>query len=360
MGSHYSVDMLPGREGDCIWIEYGETDQTPHRILIDGGRQIAYETLKARFSALPDNEKKFDLLVLTHVDADHVEGLLKLLEDPDLDIEFDDVWFNGFDHLSKPTGLETFGAVQGERFTAGLLKKGWPWNKAFNKGSVVVPDSGELPVLELPGGMEITLLGPNWHGLERYESTWVCECKKAGMIPGFEARREELGNLEAFGPLNADVVRELANEEYKKDSSPANATSIAFLAEYKGKRALFTGDAPVETILPNWKRLSDKKTVDAFKLSHHGSKGTTSKELIAEIECSTYLISTDGSRHQHPDREAIARVLVSQSGPKTLVCNFDSAPMQIWSTSSSLKEFFDYEVIVPKGADPQGVIRTVL
>jgi hypothetical protein len=49
--SIFRIDMLPGREGDCLWIEYGDEDR-PRRILIDGGRKVAWNTLKKRFAAL--------------------------------------------------------------------------------------------------------------------------------------------------------------------------------------------------------------------------------------------------------------------------------------------------------------------
>src|SRR4051794_19930365 len=100
----FRIDMLPGREGDCLWIEYGDPKR-PHRILVDGGRQSTYVTLKKRFASLPPDEREFELLVLSHVDADHIEGLLKLIRDPDLPIRFKDVWFNGERHLSRTEGF---------------------------------------------------------------------------------------------------------------------------------------------------------------------------------------------------------------------------------------------------------------
>ena len=48
----FRIDMLPAREGDCLWIEYGDTAR-PRRILVDGGRQSTHAALKQRFSALP-------------------------------------------------------------------------------------------------------------------------------------------------------------------------------------------------------------------------------------------------------------------------------------------------------------------
>jgi len=361
MASRFFIDMLPGLEGDCFWIEYGEEGGRTHRVLIDGGRgRQAYDVLKARFAELPDDEKAFDLLVNTHVDADHIEGLLRLVEDDELDVTFDDVWFNGFEHLTPPPpgGIESFGPKQGERFTKGILTRDWNWNRAFDKHSVVVPDEGDLPIKTLPGGMELTLLSPNWDGLKSMKSVWIKKCKEAGLIPGTDARREEIEGLESFGNLNSDMVLELADSDYEGDSSEANATSIAFIAEFGGKRALFAGDAHVETLLPNLQRVDTPTRLDAFKVSHHGSRGTLSKELMAQLDCDTFLISTNGSRHHHPHRAAIARIVTSSDARKKLICNYGSDEMLEWD-QAGLRAKFKYKVIAPNGAS-DGTLRTEL
>ena len=94
----FEIEMLPAREGDCLWIRYG-TAKKQYQILIDGGRAATAKELKARFAALPAAQKTFELLIITHIDRDHIEGVLGLLEDPHLSLRFKDVWFNGFDHI---------------------------------------------------------------------------------------------------------------------------------------------------------------------------------------------------------------------------------------------------------------------
>ena len=239
MSTHFVIDMLPGREGDCLWLEYGDPAK-PRRILVDGGRKIAYRELKRRFEELPPDQREFELLVCNHVDADHIEGLLELVDDPTLPVRFKDVWFNSFVHLKRPTGTEAFGAKQGERFGNGIVDRRWNWNKAFNHESVVVPDTGPLPSIALSGGMTITLLSPTWDKLEKLRPVWERECRRGGILPGrgrlasFAAR-----HVERFGSLNIAKVKALAAKPFKGDRSPANGSSIAFLASFAGKSALF-------------------------------------------------------------------------------------------------------------------------
>ena len=73
-----SIEMLPARHGDCLWIEYAEgvSDRT-RRILVDGGPGFAYGALRARIEQLPLAEREFELVVVTHIDADHIEGIIR-------------------------------------------------------------------------------------------------------------------------------------------------------------------------------------------------------------------------------------------------------------------------------------------
>src|SRR5271166_3132648 len=85
--------MLPAGHGDCLWIEYGDPTR---RILVDGGPYYSYKHLRNRIEQLDVGDRHFELLIVTHIDADHIEGILRLLQEPQhLGVSFDDVWFNG-------------------------------------------------------------------------------------------------------------------------------------------------------------------------------------------------------------------------------------------------------------------------
>src|SRR5690349_18295208 len=98
----FTIEMLPADYGDCLWIEYGSANQT-YRVLIDGGPRSTYRRLKkviqARMGGLPDNDRRFELLIISHIDEDHLGGILKLLEDEELGVRFGDIWFNGYKHI---------------------------------------------------------------------------------------------------------------------------------------------------------------------------------------------------------------------------------------------------------------------
>jgi len=100
----FRIELLPALHGDSIWIEYGEADN-PKRILIDGGPLPTYDFLRARLEKVRIEERRFELLVLTHVDADHIESTVKLLNVHELDFEVGDIWFNAWKHLLLPTKM---------------------------------------------------------------------------------------------------------------------------------------------------------------------------------------------------------------------------------------------------------------
>lgn len=75
------IELLPARHGNAIWIEYG-TEKQKHRILIDGGPAHAYQTgLRRRIEKQADTERHFELMVVTHIDADHIDGALILMQE---------------------------------------------------------------------------------------------------------------------------------------------------------------------------------------------------------------------------------------------------------------------------------------
>ncbi|HET6950708.1 MAG TPA: MBL fold metallo-hydrolase [Acidimicrobiales bacterium] len=65
-------------EGDCLLLESADG----HRMLVDGGTQDAYATHVApALGQLRQKGKHLDIVCITHIDADHISGILRLLDD---------------------------------------------------------------------------------------------------------------------------------------------------------------------------------------------------------------------------------------------------------------------------------------
>lgn len=342
------IEMLLAGHGDCLWIEYGDP-QAPRRVLIDGGATGTYKrALQPRLRGLPERDRRFELLMVTHIDADHITGILDLLKDKETGFQAKDIWFNGFRHLSDENP-ETLGPVQGEALTDLLVKPGITWNGAFKKAAVAVPKDGELPHIALEGGLVLTLLSPTLAKLAELKPAWEKEVRKAGLDPEMK-RPEEIESAEGFellgGPPDVD---ELALEKFSEDTAEANGSSIAVLAEFEGHRLLLTGDAHPGVLTAAIKRLgtSGKLAVDACKLPHHGSKANVSPSLLEALDCKKYLFSTNGAHFKHPDRQAVARVVKWGGAEPELSFNYRTKYNEDWD-AKPLRERHGYTTVFPE------------
>lgn len=334
-----SLEMLPVFEGDCLWLEYGVEGET-HRVVIDGGppdSDALRQRINDELESAPGGKLHIELLVVTHVDNDHIGGVLELLENPPDGLSIGDVWFNAYRHLLPKDRL---GFDEGDRL-ADLLEKHWRWNHAFSpskangEGAVVVPNKGELPATTLKGGLRLTLLSPTEKRLAELANKWP-EVIRSHDLKESDAEAEEeedrLGRKDRWPP---DVVA-LADKKPPSDPSKPNRSSIAFLVEYGNRSLVLTGDAHPRDLNEAIARvpLPDDATrlrLDALKLPHHGSRGNLNNELLKAVTCSHYLVSTSGrGSSKHPDHEALARVIVHGGTDPKLVFNYDNEATADW------------------------------
>ncbi len=390
----FRIEMLPAAHGDCLWLEYGG-DREIHRILIDGGPAHAYPALRERILHLPADERRFDLLVVTHIDADHIEGIIRLLLDAEaLDCRFDRIWFNGRDQLNTvpdPAG-EALGGIQGEML--GMLIADYEkrtgtqvWNLGFDDAVVAIDrKTSVLPVVELPGSCRLTLLSPDHERLINLKDNWAKELKAARVHSGDVAKlRELLDNSRSLRPLGdvlgaedgleVDVpgADELtagfedvlgggsgepgAEAPFGGDGSRANGSSIALLLEYPGTkptvRFLLAGDAWASVLETSIDRLlapGSRLAIDGFKLAHHGSVANISESLLGKLRCPNYLISTNGAIFHHPHARCVELLLKAHAanGKPRLHFNYLVPSTEAWSEEAD-QSARGYQAFHPKG-----------
>ena len=94
------------------------------------------------------------------------------------------------------------------------------------------------------------------------------------------------------------------NEENYADE---NEASMLMEVSYHGKPLLFTGDMGEETE----KRLLEEipKNIDLLKVAHHGSKYSTSEELLEKTKPANAVISSGTNRYGHPHAETLNRLM---------------------------------------------------
>lgn len=110
-------------------------------------------------------------------------------------------------------------------------------------------------------------------------------------------------------PIASKADRRLS-DVYVQDTSLTNASSITVILRGEGTRMLFLGDAWAEDVVSELEATGlSTPLFDVIKIAHHGSKSNSSVELLQHVDAPCFLISTDGTRHGHPDFEVLAEIV---------------------------------------------------
>lgn len=356
MAPAITVDVLPADRGDCLLIECHRPPSRPWRLLFDGGVPGTWPLLRERILALDPGDREIDLAVVSHIDSDHIGGMLPLLAATDLGVRFGDVWFNGLPQLPQPREEHTRSVSEGESLV-GLLSGGstrvLPWNRAFGGRAVMTTGDAQIHEVDHAGGPAITLLSPTPRRLIALRKTWTADLARV--------RRGEPAEppVPRAPPAPLDDLPALAAARTPPDASVPNGSSIAFLLEHRGASCLLTADAFVQVLGAALTTLLNARgeralEVGIFKLSHHASKGNVTAKLLALAPARHYVVSTNGARFHHPDDVALARVVTRAPPGMTLWFNYGTPETLRWG-ERRLCEKHGYEAVHPVRGGPTGV-----
>ncbi|MEW6441602.1 MAG: hypothetical protein AB1640_11770 [bacterium] len=345
----FRVTLHPGMDGDCIVVSWGSSVNL-HHLVVDLGRSGTYRAIRSQL----ENLDNVELFVMSHIDADHIAGAIPMIRQDTPPFTPRRVWYNSRPQLAaaqtrRPI-LEPLSARQGEKLARGIVNFEWPWNAEFESEIVSTDNPEAHEPIEIADGLTIRLLSPSNDKLAELLPEWDRELKQAN-IRTFDpdVDPDPLGpQFEPFGALNVDA---LVAKDYEADRNEANGASIAFIAEFESKRILLAADSHSEVLEKALEPLAQaeggKYRFDLVKVSHHGSSGNTSKAFPGLIDCTRFAVSTNGSRHQHPDPESIARFLAADKHRnKTLYFNYRQPSTNVWD-STRLKTTWNYDCVFP-------------
>ena len=328
----FTLEALNAAEGDSLLLLYG-TAKRPRLIMIDGGphetcRAVLLPRLLALRDRFPGGRRAplmVELAVVTHVDSDHIAGMVALTgqlreasdESGDPPVVIKELWHNSFEGAlgarSVSEALEFVNALPAaEQGTAGVVASvaegrrlaedaaalGIAVNAEFADLVLRADDGGVM--VPCGDGLTLTVLGPARAQLEALRKEWQATLSRAR------------GAVAAAG---------------SSDTSRPNLSSIVLLAECGARRMLLTGDARADHILAGLEAaglLAPGGTmhVDLFKLPHHGSCRNNTTELLTRVTADTYVLSADG-KHGNPDRETLERLAEARAGATyTVACTF--------------------------------------
>lgn len=328
-----TLDVLKAKYGDCLMLHHGSR-RRPRHMLIDGGPSQVYDSfLKPRLEALQrdagdDEPVALDLVMVSHMDADHIKGVLDLFKDVATArndqqqplVEIGSLWHNSFADVVIPGGAD---AAE---------------SKALQIADIAdaEPDLGFKPHTRLV--LSSVRQGRQLRDDARRLAVEVNRGAIGDLVVSGDVLKLGSLTLKVLAPTQAEVaalktewdkqVADIMEKERKKraeaaaylDESVFNLASIVVLAEMDDKRLLLTGDARGDKVLACLEAhdLMDgdgRIHVDLLKLPHHGSDNNVEDDFFARITADHYVVSGDG-KHHNPELETF-RMLFRARGRDT-------------------------------------------
>ncbi|MDH3638572.1 MAG: hypothetical protein OES09_08915 [Gammaproteobacteria bacterium] len=310
-----NLRVIQADYGDCFVVEFGAPTH-PRYILIDGGPKDVFSLYSRKeMERISDLGGRLDFVQVSHVDKDHILGVLDLFAEIEAQraanqddlIGIAGLWLNSFDRTidhggdistrlhsalatsdmaAMPMGaLALSGVDQGHAVRLKALQLGIPINEGFPNNLIRVDDAPAPIALD---NLAITIVGPTQDNLDALHDEWIAWLDD---------------NETALATMDPRVLT-------NSDQSIPNLSSVMMHVEADGKTILFTGDGRSDHLMDGLEatRLLDssgKIHVDVLKVAHHGSDRNQTKTFFKKVTANTYVISANG----HPDNPDLATLI---------------------------------------------------
>ena len=387
------ITLLPSEKGDCLLIESDDV-----AILADGGMPGSYAAeVRPFLGRFATAGRELDLVYVSHVDQDHIAGVLQLLEDmvqwrvhkhkvannrPSTKPKFDEppavkrIWHNSFKALARDnTGeIGTMLASRANSLSSSSNPAAIKLAAAYNNIANSIPEAikvsrriaadqlniplngefnhllamvrGKNAIKLKPGSnLSIRVIGPFEKDLEILRDYWNAWLKHVDNANAMRDLKEWLERNRAglpAGTLGLSIDDEIGRRS--KVTEPNLASLMLLLEESKPggvARAIMTGDGHHKDVLAGLKHhdlLPDGQGlhVDLLKIQHHGSEHNLDRDFVKRITADHYVICANG-KDENPDLRVIEVLLKSRLGDRDEISSNPEAdqPFTVWLNCSS-------------------------
>jgi len=353
----FTLEALPAQHGDCLLLHYG-TPEKPGLVVIDGGPSKTWRTsLEPRLKAVRAARGggfKIDLLMVSHIDDDHIVGVVDFTgawltarsDGEPWPYPVAQLWHNSFERISDSDLTQVTASVMASTGGTG------------NVESLDFDEEDRIDAKEAQAACKVLASVAKGARLRNDAKALNIPTNIGfdGLVrPGGATVPYPLGpelKLHIAGPLSAQLdalrtqfarqlpVGEATLAAYLDESVP-NLSSIVAVASYRGKRILLTGDARGDYLLDGLaaEGLLDadgRIHVDVLKLQHHGSVRNTEDDFYRRVTADHYVVSADG-RFGNPDRETFELLIEARDKADDYVihltypvASIDSARKKEW------------------------------
>ncbi|SEH05580.1 ComEC/Rec2 family competence protein [Candidatus Venteria ishoeyi] len=321
-----SFNFLPAGSGDAILIAADNFN-----ILIDGGnnRMKQHNTLVKKLKEIKSKDEQLDWIVLTHIDEDHINGLIKILRrNNNLKIPIKNIWFNAFNNYKVDAIITSSEISQKQLITfEQLVDEVKQSNIGVELCKNISIERFSHPI-KINKNIKISLLSPTSEILDKLYREYVKEKKSSNI----SAKNKD-------SDYNYSI-EDLGNRPDVNKTSLTNKSSISFILTYQNKfNFLLLADADIDTVISSLKNQKYTKTnplkVNFVKLAHHGSKFNLNKEFLELVETDIFIISSNISNHGHPHKETLAKIIL----------HYQPKPVKFIFNNSGFYKIFNQEEI---------------
>lgn len=362
------LTIFESDQGDCLLLE----GKSGHLVLCDGGmRRSMSNVVRHELSKL---KRDIDLVYVSHVDNDHISGVLQMLEDEAMHRAFDHLTAKGqkvkapkFPRPPKILGIlhnafrdmvslnnkslsnvlvNTAPALYATGVPAlahaadDMMNIALGIPEAIKVSRLCKDDALDIPINKPPGvqkaskllfagrpgdafalgSMNFTLIGPTEKELAKLREGWNNWLRDSpDEVKKIRAKLKQ--QIDAFS--NSDLsgspfdLRDWNGVPDHKGVSAPNVASLMFLVEEEGKTLLLTGDGQQDFITQGLQRTGHlgKKGLhlDVLKVQHHGSENNLDPDFVRQVSADHYVFCGNGS-HGNPEARVIQDVFNSRIG----------------------------------------------
>jgi beta-lactamase superfamily II metal-dependent hydrolase len=370
-------------KGDCLLLT--NTAGTA-RILVDGGMPVSYNAhVAAAMGKLQVAKKALDVVYVSHIDQDHIGGVLKMLDDeaawrvkefqkdnPEIKKptvprppKIKEIWHNGFGELLNKMATPIADALSAMAPVLAGSDLAEIRREALKQSDLVTSIGEAIKVsrrispkqLNIPlnpradgklmmlrksqppikiGGLTITIIGPTEAHLKKLREDWKTFLQSANgkkqlkEIRDTARRTEELLGASEFDNLVASLRLQAEMFGDPKEVTPPNLASLTLLVEDDSESLLLTGDARGDQIVDGLKQAGRLNggtiEVGVMKVPHHGSENNIDSDFVEAVIARDYVFCGNGFS-ENPNTKVIEMMFRRRraASPK---------PFRFWFNSS--------------------------
>lgn len=375
-----ALEIIKAAEGDCFFLSFVFENRCFNMMIDSGPSKCWSKELHTFLDDLNSKGKRINVLLITHIDSDHIGGALKLFAEEKYCKMVDEVWYNGLPQITNTVATSTsvtedrafshlqsihcynadepngpISVKQAQSLSSLLRNKHIPVNIPAN-GSAITSLTNSV---QLTNNFRIDFLLPKPCRLQELETKFkvelykVCSCDTFSTTPSAELAFEytmldETSHSDLVIPISENIpnlmnLQEWALSESNVDKSKTNASSVAICINFYGKKLLFLGDANSEDIcdaLTDWSTDTNQELFfDVVKLPHHGASGNN-LDILSILDAHLFLLSTDGAKFPHPSKETVAKIVSRPTiATRHLVFNYSNNIHDLFSDAHAQKQY---------------------